>query len=573
MALHKKFSIRSRIVLFAISFVIILFSFACVIRAKGDTWVNAFAWYIPSNVSGMHYAEWMGLNRVDGVTVTAQNIMDFRNNDKTAWGQSMVDQMTAVAQQNPDATQLMGFMSHGDPGSYYTATGFSMPTEVGMVTAAYQAANVQGITIVDCCGSGNLASYVQKNGYDIFGDGLNNMGAITSSAPGTSSWVGNDASAAGRLAKMRANIDQVDGILDNNPDGVATMEELKEAFKRNNFDNQFIIPPGNEGAPVFASSKEAMEEYMKKWKGMCAVVKPGQDEKFKGVWGQDGVYQRGSKDKKDINGKDAKIEESELNNKLRMANFGCLNWSLESKKTTDKMEKPGCNPKDKSTSNYDILSKESTKSGGKEPDWASGGKYNSLSEDQAKQALASKLHAYTVPDGKTMKPTFYTKGSRTFDANEQTVFVKRENCKFVTPPSPLPFSSPSPHNNANDNPFNNSKNNQGGGQNPGGQNNNQATPTPTPGATATPVPTSSVVCSQVYTPVCDTNGQTQPNECVATQQKRVTIKHTGACTSADKSFTNISGLSDLIKQVVTSGIPDNKITSVVQAIIKLFTEI
>jgi len=536
-----------------------------------DAPINAFAWYTPSNVSGMHSDEFNNLSTIPGVNVTVQNMNDFSQGTWEATGQAMVNQMTAVAQQDPNAMQVMGFMSHGDPGSYYTATGYSMPTEVGMVTAAYQNANVQGITIVDCCGSGNLASYVQQNGYDIFGDATNNLGAITSSSPGESSWVGNNASTAGRLAVFTNDINAADA----NQDGVITMAELKEGFAQKGFDNQFIIPPGNEGAPVFAKDKATMDEYMKKWIGMCAVVKPGQDEKFDGVWGMKNVYKYDDKstEKKDINGDKATKRESELNYKLRMADFGCLNWSMEKGKTTDARQKPGCNPTDKSTSNYDILEKDATKSGGKSPDWASGGKYTSLSEDQAKQSLGDNLHAYTVPDGKTMKPTFYTKGTRTYDSKEKVVFVKRENCKFVDPPSPLPFTSPKPS--ANDNPFNNNKSggNQGGQPNQGGQqgNSNQTSPTPTPGSSSGQ--NTAVVCPQTYAPVCDVNGQTQPNDCVATQQKKVTIKHTGACTEEEKkqATLSIADLSVLIKQVITSGIPQNTVTTIVESIIKLFS--
>jgi hypothetical protein len=60
---------------------------------------------------------------------------------------------------------------------------------------------------------------------------------------------------------------------------------------------------------------------------------------------------------------------------------------------------------------------------------------------------------------------------------------------------------------------------------------------------------------------------------VATQQNKVAIKHTGACTDTDKkqSVTDISALSDLIKQVVTSGIPESTITNIVQSIVNLFS--
>jgi len=157
----------------------------------------------------------------------------------------------------------------------------------------------------------------------------------------------------------------------------------------------------------------------------------------------------------------------------------------------------------------------------------------------------------------------------------------------------------------------------GGGQNPqGGQQQQQQTPTPNPYYSHTPTPTPGIACPQTYAPVCDVNGQTQanrciaeqqkhvqvvsegectingvivcpqtympvcdinnktqPNQCVAEKQKKVEIKHTGACTSTDGIGTadNAAALIELIQQVVTSGIPQNTITSVVESILKLYT--
>ena len=59
---------------------------------------------------------------------------------------------------------------------------------------------------------------------------------------------------------------------DTNGDGVLTVGELQAAMAADGMKNQFVIPPGNEGAHVFSSSPEALAEYKKKWLGETALM-------------------------------------------------------------------------------------------------------------------------------------------------------------------------------------------------------------------------------------------------------------------------------------------------------------
>lgn len=458
---------------------------------------------------------------------------------------------------SPDALNtVVVWGNHGVVGGMGTDTPLNKDTQVKITTKAFQDLGVSGQTIIDSCGSG-MACTVP--GVDLMADGGNNSGVFTTSPANDVGWT------PFMGPKIDENLKEADDpAKGGNGDGVITAGELAKITGK----PSKVLDPD---APVFAVSRQAMEDYVKKHSGYCGVVKPGQDKTFGPMWGIAGV---GANDtKKDIKGNKAKPEsniEDPLNFKLRKANMGCLNSSPVGG-STDSLTAPGCDPAKKEGSNYEFMK---AKAKDAEINWVSGGEGSSLTREQAETALGQALHAYKVPDGKLMQPNLYIKGTTNYDAEKKPVLVRRADCVFLTPPSPMPAPSSDPGN----------QNNGGGQQGQGnrnqpqqGQGNNQnGQPSPTPQyGYATPSPTAdpSVTCSSTYDPVCDTKGQTQPNECVAVQQKGLTIKHTGVCTDVDKNQVSMSvtDLSNLIRQVVTSGIPENTITSIIQSIVRLFS--
>jgi hypothetical protein len=558
---RKAFSIHTGLQVFLLSIILFVASFSHASAADITTYLLNF--YTPSNISGWDKSLVAQLGTLPGISTTSYNISGLNRNQTINAG-------TSYLLNAPEGIKLFEFSGHGDPRGYYATTGnTTMYDQVRMATEAAQAAGTQVISIIDCCGSGNLANFAQ-NPSALFGDGLNNLAAITSSAPGKVSFVGDGKSVAERLAYYRNNVGKLDAngkpLYDTNGDGILTVGELRDAMAKDGKGNQFIIPPGNEGAPVFASDKEKLEAYKKNWLGVCIVVKPGQDKAFGKMYGVPGV--KGIDTDADVNGDPfAPDFEDELNFKLRKANFGCLS-SSPVKGTTDAGTMPGCDPNKKDGSNYDVA--EQAVKDAKSISWVSGEKYKSLSKSQAEEALKSDVHAYTVPENKLVRPYPYTKGSTAKDAKGEPIYVVRENCKFITPQSPSPIPIPPPDNNRNNNPPNGG---QGGGQQPqqggSGQQNPSPTPTANPNSTPTPTPIPGIACSQEYSPICDENLQTQPNECIAIQ-KGAKVLRDGACTADAKTTTSLSAaIGNLITQSLASGIPENTIANTIKTIISL----
>jgi len=103
-----------------------------------------------------------------------------------------------------------------------------------------------------------------------------------------------------------------------------------------------------------------------------------------------------------------------------------------------------------------------------------------------------------------------------------------------------------------------------------GSQNSSATPTPTPTSSA-----SSYSCPtpSANEQVCGNDGATYSSRCIAEYEKQVTVKHTGACTAEDEGSesSTVSAISDLLNQLLASGMSESMISSVTQAIIDLIT--
>jgi hypothetical protein len=106
----------------------------------------------------------------------------------------------------------------------------------------------------------------------------------------------------------------------------------------------------------------------------------------------------------------------------------------------------------------------------------------------------------------------------------------------------------------------------------GGQQGNQGYPTPTPyGATPTPY-----ICpsTHVSDSVCGVNGITYASQCVAEYENQMTVKHAGICTTADTTATSsnsVSTITTLLQQLVSSGLPDSLLSSVIDTVTNLIT--
>jgi len=113
---------------------------------------------------------------------------------------------------------------------------------------------------------------------------------------------------------------------------------------------------------------------------------------------------------------------------------------------------------------------------------------------------------------------------------------------------------------------------QGAGNGSGNSNNSNSSATPTP--TATPY-----VCAASSTDekVCGVNGVTYISRCVAENENKVSVRHVGICTSNDavsvSSDSTTTTLRSLLDQLAHSGMPDEMLDTVTQAIIKLIQDI
>jgi hypothetical protein len=113
---------------------------------------------------------------------------------------------------------------------------------------------------------------------------------------------------------------------------------------------------------------------------------------------------------------------------------------------------------------------------------------------------------------------------------------------------------------------------QGGKQ--GGQQGQQGTSTsPSPSPYAYP---SDYECpaSATDTQVCGVDGATYGSRCIAEYQNQVAVKHTGICTDAEEASADSSlGLaSQILAEVTNSGIPQNLISTVINIVTNVITQ-
>lgn len=254
---------------------------------------------------------------------------------------------------------------------------------------------------------------------------------------------------------------------------------------------------------------------------------------------------------------------------------------------------------------------------------------------QADEFIASDYMGYTVDGGAKMQPgNNYHPGDMTYkDINGKNVKVSDE-CKFTSMSDKeiqdLKNQSQGGTNGNTRDPFQGIGGRNGGGSGGGngggsggmsdklgqllqgllgglgrgGNQNDQASPTPTPFACPTTISyvcgsdnrtyinrcyaeyqgqvsvknegactatdTGSTVCSTTWQPVCGSDAKTYTNTCELQKVSGITITKQGAC--ADNAATgNISTLSALLKQASQSGVPSSVLESAIRAVTNLIT--
>jgi len=482
---------------------------------------------------------------------------------------------TAIAS-NPAMVYETVWAGHGVVGGLGTDGGLTKLQMAKITNDAYENQQVYGSMFSDCCGSGDLTQYLRSN--EINPEVLKAF--FTSSQPGVTGITPD----SGGLT-----YNALSASVDTNSDGVITAGEFADYWKKQHNKDWHVV---DRDMPMFAANPEAMKKYLDKWLGYCGVIKPGEDEKYGPVYAYPDVYPLnkdeiapGSFSRKiDIfNKRNSTKLESELNNMLRMAQMGHLQtFHEEGEKKAHKGQIPKEQDDGKLLSNKDGMIKEVRKDGNEKTiEWV----VEEPSAEQAKESISSKLHSYTVPEGKKMQPGMYMKMSVVFDADGNPVRVgkdchfreqKKTNAEDSGPGSRGGNQGPggSNGNGGGGQPGGGGQQTPGGGQssNPGSQNQNQQPNTQQPGKNQ--AMWSSLCPNQPYAPVCSEQGDTYPNRCVAEVAEQVKVKHEGECTAEDKTRQNLfEELNRLLQEAVQSGVPESLLSSVLRVVSSLITNL
>ncbi|MDO8512834.1 MAG: Kazal-type serine protease inhibitor [bacterium] len=511
-------------------------------------------------IAGLDKQQYGYMANFPGVQFVRVDVSNVRDREE---GLRMIN--AAVAPYAEAAAATLVFAGHGVTNGLGTDSIFSKADQVWMASQVLEQNQLVGTTILDSCGSGTV--FCLYNVESIMGGGLYNGAVLSSSAAyqlGYAPDMGN------RITNAVSN-----GGADKDGDGVITVGELIDYLKANGKYNNKAELILNHDTPMFFRDEKAKDEWIKKNRGYCGVVTPGQSTGYQnpGMLGNTGVYPRGEQNKADDN---HKIEESDINKKLRDARM----HFLRKVDTTDAIKDPTYGKTQKATadagSSYDLMV-ENQKMKPEEKEkitWLNDtGKIDGMiTEAQAQESLASGVagrHAYTV-NGKKVQPFIYLKRSIVMDLDNKPIIITPD-CQFKSPDP----NRGKPNNQGANNDGNNGGGNNGGGNNGqgGNQQGNQNNPSPSPTPNPTPSP-AVATCPNTYAPVCDINSQTQPNACVAQTQKRVQIAYNGACvkkTEDPTSSPDVTVLVKIIQQLFQSGMPQNVIESVVKIIAPLIT--
>ncbi len=462
---------------------------------------------------------------------------------------------------NPGLTHMTVWGGHGVVGGMGTDSWLSKADIADITADSYTRMGVEGGMIMDCCGAGAIfTGFTDKYSDEAWGNMKYGIASSLANRLGWTPELGDN---------MRALISDA---TDKNGDGIITVGEMTDRMKEKGWADNKAWRIQDENAPMFAVSKEKMEEYLAQLRGFCAIVTPGEDTELGPVFGDKGVcqYEPGKSAcgpfETDLGFQPAKTVEDALNYRLRtqdkLGHLARRNGKLSEYESTPHLGQQQKSNYEKTKESIDLKYRE------REITWLSGGENVSLPRATVEESLGDPKHAYTVSGGIKMAPGAYMRGGIYYDSEGKPVSLSYQKgsdiCEFKRIQEDRDDDGFDGQGNGED-----EYNGGGGGENGNGngddvlsrllpalmqalQNNQRADQqNPQSGETEEDA------CPNTTDEVCGENGVTYQNACVAEKENSVKVSYRGACDESElkRTYALLSETAALIGSALTNSAP------------------